>query len=47
MLKTVGSQARVEIESILATKIYLELWVKVKEKWTENESLIREIGYLN
>ncbi len=47
MLKTVGSQARVEIESILATKVYLELWVKVKEKWTENESLIREIGYLN
>ena len=47
MLKTVGSQARVEIESILATKVYLVLWVKVKEKWTENESLIREIGYLN
>jgi len=47
MLKIVGSQARVEIESILGTKIFLELWVKVKEKWTENESLIREIGYLN
>ena len=47
MLKTVGNQARVEIESILATKVFLELWVKVKEKWTENESIIREIGYLN
>ena len=47
MLKTVGNQARLELESILATKIFLELWVKVKEKWTENESLIREIGYLN
>ena len=47
MLKTVGNQARLEIEPILGTKVFLELWVKVKEKWTENESLIREIGYLN
>lgn len=47
MLKTVGNQARVEAESILGTKVFLELWVKVKEKWTENESLIREIGYLS
>lgn len=47
MLKTVGNQARLEIESILGTKVFLELWVKVKEKWTENESLIREIGYLS
>ena len=47
MLKTVGNQARLELEAILGTKIFLELWVKVKEKWSENESLIREIGYLN
>ena len=47
LLKTVGNQARLELESILGTKIFIELWVKVKEKWTENESLIREIGYLN
>ena len=43
MLKTVGNQARLELEAILGTKIFLELWVKVKEKWSENESLIREI----
>lgn len=47
MLKKVGNQARLEIESILAAKVFLELWVKVKEKWTENESVIREIGYLS
>ena len=47
LLKSVGSQSRVEIERILGTKVFLEIWVKVKEKWTENESLIREIGYIN
>lgn len=47
LLKTVGNQSRLEIEKILGTKVFMELWVKVKEKWTENESLIKEIGYLN
>ncbi|MGI9534535.1 MAG: GTPase Era [Thermodesulfobacteriota bacterium] len=47
LLKTVGNQSRLEIERILGTKVFMELWVKVKEKWTENESLIKEIGYLS
>jgi len=47
LLKTVGNQSRLEIEKILGTRVFIEIWVKVKEKWTENESLIREIGYLN
>ena len=47
LLKTIGNQSRLEIERILGTRVFLEIWVKVKEKWTENESLIREIGYLN
>ncbi len=47
MLKRIGSDARVEIEGILGTKIFLELWVKVKDKWTENQSFISELGYGN
>lgn len=45
MLKNVGSQARVEIESLLNSKVYLELWVKVKEKWTSRKHLITEYVY--
>ncbi len=45
MLKEIGSLARADIEKILGTKIFLELWVKVKDKWTDRENLIREFGY--
>ncbi len=37
MLKTIGANARREIERELEIKIYLELWVKVREKWREND----------
>ena len=47
MLKEIGSLARTDIERILGTKIFLELWVKVKEKWSESENLITEFGYGN
>lgn len=47
LLKEAGSRSRVEIENILGTKVFMELWVKVKERWTESESLMREIGYLS
>lgn len=45
MLKEIGSLARADIERILGAKVYLELWVKVKEKWSERDSLISEFGY--
>ncbi len=45
MLKQIGSLAREDIERILGTKIFLELWVKVKEKWSERDNLIKEFGY--
>jgi GTPase len=45
MLKHAGSLARVDIERILGAKVYLELWVKVKERWTENTNLVKEFGY--
>ena len=47
MLKEVGSQARTDIEKILASKVFIELWVKVKDRWSESDSLIRELGYLS
>jgi GTP-binding protein Era len=45
MLKQVGSLARADMELIFGTKVYLELWVKVKERWTERTNLIREFVY--
>lgn len=47
MLKEIGSLARADIERILGTKVFLELWVKVSEKWTERDNLISEFGYGN
>ena len=45
MLKQVGSEARVEIERILGARLFLELWVKVRENWTQSDFLVREFGY--
>jgi len=47
MLKRIGSEARVDIERILGVKLFLELWVKVKENWTQSDFLIKEFGYGN
>ena len=40
MIKTIGMQARQELEFILGTKIFLELRVKVKEKWRDSPNLL-------
>ena len=45
MLKIIGTQAREDIERVLGTKVFLELWVKVSERWTERENLIKDYGY--
>jgi len=44
-LKKVGAEARKEIEHFLGRKVYLDLWVKVKEKWRKNKKFLKEIGY--
>ena len=46
MLKKVGQRARRDIERFIQHPIYLELWVKVREKWRKNERYLREFGYL-
>jgi len=45
MLKEIGKQAREDIERVLGSKVFLEIWVKVSERWTERENLIRDFGY--
>jgi GTP-binding protein Era len=45
MLKQIGTQARVEMERMFGVKVYLQLWVKVKEKWSDDERALRGLGY--
>lgn len=45
MLKKIGSLSREEIESLLGTKVFLELWVKVKPDWRNNNSMLKNLGY--
>lgn len=45
MLKAIGKQAREDMEKMLDTKVYLELWVKVKEGWRNNQYQMRNFGY--
>jgi len=44
-LKGIGKSARLEIEGLLGTKVFLELWVKVKENWRDNEFVLSNFGY--
>lgn len=44
-LKSIGSKARKDIESMLETKVYLNLWVKVREGWSNDERALRGLGY--
>ncbi len=44
-IKGIGMAAREELEMILGSKIFLELWVKVKENWRDRENYIRSFGY--
>ena len=45
MLKKIGTMARMDIEKMLDEKVYLELWVKVKTDWRNNNSLIKNFGF--
>lgn len=47
MLKRIGTQARKDIEMILGTRVYLNLWVKVRKKWRMDEQSLRMLGYGN
>lgn len=45
MIKEIGRRSRIEIEELLGKKVYLELFVKVIEKWRDREKYLNEIGY--
>ena len=44
-LKQIASEARKDMESLLGGKVYLEVWVKVKSGWADDESVLRNLGY--
>lgn len=46
MIKTIGHEARLDMEDILGKKVYLELFCKTIKKWREKEKYIKDLGYL-
>lgn len=47
MLKEIGKRAREEMEALFGSRIFLELWVKVKADWRNNERYLRDFGYIS
>ena len=45
MLKKIGAQARVDMQMLFDSKVYLELWVKVKDDWRNSSFMLKELGY--
>jgi GTP-binding protein Era len=45
MIKAIGQAARPDIEEVVGTRVYLELWVKVWEKWRTRSGMLRQLGY--
>lgn len=45
MLKKIGQKARADIEEMLDKKVYLELWVRVKNDWRNSDRMIKNFGY--
>ncbi|MDF0668113.1 MAG: GTPase Era [Nitrospira sp.] len=44
-LKSIGTQARLDMEQLFGMKVFLELWVKVKKAWREDEQALVQLGY--
>ena len=44
-LKDVGSKARLDIEKLIGQKVYLQLWVRVKENWSDDQRSLSDLGY--
>jgi len=44
-LKAIATMARIDMEKLFGGKVHLEVWVKVKSGWTENEQLLQQLGY--
>ena len=44
-IKRIGTEARQELEKLLGAKVFIELWVKVRSGWADNEARVRSFGY--
>lgn len=44
-LKEIGRMARIDMERLFGEKVFLQLWVKVKEGWSDNERILSSLGY--
>ncbi|MDH5633629.1 MAG: GTPase Era [Gammaproteobacteria bacterium] len=44
-MKDIGSEARKQLEAFLGKKVFLQLWVKVRENWRDNEMMLRNLGF--
>jgi len=44
-IKRIGQAARPQIEELVGTRVFLELWVKVWERWRKREETLRRLGY--
>ncbi|MDQ0205133.1 GTPase Era [Pectinatus haikarae] len=45
LLKQIGADARTDIQKLLGSKIYIDLWVKVKKDWRDKERVLKEFGF--
>ena len=46
-IKQIGQQARIDMETLFDTKVMLNLWVKVKSGWSDDERALRSLGYVD
>lgn len=47
LLKKVGTEARIDIEKLIGQKVFLQLWVKVKKGWSDNERALQGLGFMH
>lgn len=47
LLKEVGKTARIDIENLLGSKVFMELWVKVKKDWRNQDRVLNDLGFKN
>ena len=45
LLKKIGTQARKDIQRLVENKVYLQLWVKIREDWADDEQSLAAFGY--
>ena len=45
LLREIGAQARKDIEMLLGSKVFLDLWVKVKKDWRNREGVLHNFGF--